>query len=330
MEYFIHDLANYLTLQINATGALQMGTPLTTLILGFGSLICAFLLVYLVDSLIQSILRFIFYARYEITVNRRVRLLPFPSIGAGKYRLKFPHWLYANADGSRDHRRKSNSLRKGKGVLFFGFFRITSKDPIVIVWLVNALRRKGHNINLIRPEAIKLDAAKQRQKEIAESNSISSIRNMFECRETDFEQYCAELFRLEGYKAKTTPPTADGGYDIDMIDPYGRRCFVECKCYSRNTIGRPMLQKLYGANAQEEAERLIFITTTDFSKGARDYAEGVDMELINGKALLSLAERHRKAIRLKATEPPLDEWLLNYKDVASNYPPDHQPNFIAL
>ena len=54
------------------------------------------------------------------------------------------------------------------------------------------------------------------------------------------------------------------------------------------------------------------------------------MELINGKKLLSMAERHKQAIRLKAAEPPLDEWLLNYKDVASNYPPDRQPSPIAL
>ena len=91
-----------------------------------------------------------------------------------------------------------------------------------------------------------------------------------------------------------------------------------------------MLQKLYGANHREEADRLIFITTTNFSKEARDYAEEVDMELINGKKLLSMAERHKQAIRLKAAEPPLDEWLLSYKDVASNYPPDCQPSPITL
>ena len=330
MDYFIHDLSNRLAHQINATGTLQMGMPLATLVLGFCSLICAVLLIYLADSLVQSIFRCIFFARYDITVNRRVRLFPFPAIGKGRYRLRFPHWRYPNVNGSKDHRRKSNPLRKGKGILYFGYFRITSKDPIIIVWLVNALRRKRYIIGLTEPEARKLDTARQRQKEIAESNSIGNIRNMFEYRETDFEEYCAELFRLEGYEAKTTPPTADGGYDIDMTDPDGRRCFVECKCYSRNTIGRPMLQKLYGANHREEADRLIFITTTSFSKEARDYAGEVDMELIIGKKLLSMAERHKQAIRLKAAEPPLDEWLLNYKDVASNYPPDCQPSPITL
>lgn len=45
MDYFIHDLSNRLAHQINATGTLQMGMPLVTLVLGFCSLICAVLLI---------------------------------------------------------------------------------------------------------------------------------------------------------------------------------------------------------------------------------------------------------------------------------------------
>ena len=55
------------------------------------------------------------------------------------------------------------------------------------------------------------------------------------------------------------------------------------------------------------------------------------MGAINGKETCVYGrERHKQAIRLKAAEPLLDEWLLNYKDVASNYPPDRQPSPIAL
>lgn len=153
---------------------------------------------------------------------------------------------------------------------------------------------------------------------------------MFEGRETDFEKYCAELFRLEGYEAKTTRAVADGGYDIDMIDQSGRHCIAECKCYTSKSIGEPLVRQLNGANDLIGAERLIFITTTHFSPGAIQYANATGIELVDGHALLSLAEKHQQAIRLKAEEPPIDDWLCEYSDIAACYPPDHQPNKIDL
>ncbi len=330
MGSLITELSNGLISSLGFIELLRMGTLSSAVIFSLLTAVVGVAFVYAVYSLFQSILRFAFFRQYRISLNHRIRLIILPSFGKAKYQLRFPRWKYPNVDGSRDRRRKGNAIRKGKGVLHFALYRISSKSPIHIVWLVNALRRKGHQISLTNLEQEKYGIARQRQKEIAESKSIGSIRMMFDKRETDFEKYCAELFRLEGYKAKTTRAVADGGYDIDMIDRSGRRCIAECKCYTSTSIGEPLLRQLNGANELVGAERRIFITTTHFSTGAIQYANATGIELIDGHALLSLAEKHRQAIRLKAEEPPIDDWLCDYDDIAACYPPDRQPNEIVL
>ena len=74
----------------------------------------------------------------------------------------------------------------------------------------------------------------------------------------------------------------DGGIDLRMSRE-GRTYIVECKCYDRShRAGRPVAQKLQGANAVERAGRMVVVTTSAFSQDAIDYAGQVGAELIDG------------------------------------------------
>ncbi|APH20988.1 restriction endonuclease [Clostridium botulinum] len=90
-----------------------------------------------------------------------------------------------------------------------------------------------------------------------------------------FEIFCAELFRQLGYKAKTTQKTCDGGKDI-ILKKNGFTTYVECKKWNSNLVGREPLQKLVGSSIADNVLNMIFITTSDFNKNAKEYAKKMD------------------------------------------------------
>lgn len=97
-----------------------------------------------------------------------------------------------------------------------------------------------------------------------------------------FESLCADLLERMGYTVVITNPRKDGGYDLE-IWKHMTHCIVECKCYPITTkISRSQLQKLIGANAIKQANGTWFITTSDYTKEAIEYAKAVGMILING------------------------------------------------
>jgi restriction system protein len=60
------------------------------------------------------------------------------------------------------------------------------------------------------------------------------------------------------------------------------------------TIGRPEVQKFAGALQGQRARKGVFITTSDFSKDAEEYAASIDSRivLINGPRLAALMIDH--------------------------------------
>ncbi|BAO04933.1 restriction endonuclase [Clostridium botulinum B str. Osaka05] len=88
-----------------------------------------------------------------------------------------------------------------------------------------------------------------------------------------FEIFCSELFKQLGFKVKTTQETCDGGKDI-ILKRNGFTTYVECKKWNgNNLVGRPELQKLVGSSIADSVLNMIFITTSDFNKNAREYAK---------------------------------------------------------
>ena len=107
-----------------------------------------------------------------------------------------------------------------------------------------------------------------------------------------FEMLCAGYFEAKGYHPKTTRIGADGGIDIILHrkgDPAGKIFgVVQCKAWSRAPVGIKPVRELFGVKAAEEAPLAVFITTTDYTKDAKDFAEGRHLELISGNKLVEL------------------------------------------
>lgn len=156
---------------------------------------------------------------------------------------------------------------------------------------VIALRGMGHKIAFSNEEAEKFNRINGQAQLRWTGEASDGLYRRFSGDPTQFEQFCAKLYGCLGYRVEVTPPVADGGFDLRMFRG-GGKILVECKCFRpASSVGRPVLQKLFGANAVERANHLILVTTATFSKKAIGYARDVGIELVDGLALVTLCNR---------------------------------------
>jgi restriction system protein len=66
-------------------------------------------------------------------------------------------------------------------------------------------------------------------------------------------------------------------------------------------VGRPEIQKFVGALHGKNARKGVFITTSDFTKEASEYAEGLSdkVVLIDGETLVNLMIDHGVGVDLE-------------------------------
>ena len=150
---------------------------------------------------------------------------------------------------------------------------------------------------------------------------LQNIINQFKDNPTDFETFTARLFQKMGYNAKTTSKTNDGGFDI-VLHRNQITTIVECKCYAQDhNVSRPLIQKLVGANQTKNADRMMFVTTSDYTVGALKYANETGVETINGEQLSELIVKYYN-IKNMDVKVNTYEWKLDRNDIYNHIPED--------
>ncbi len=125
------------------------------------------------------------------------------------------------------------------------------------------------------------------------------------------EQSVLDVLVSMGYggveqRARRIGGSGDGGVDgvIDQ-DPLGlARIYVQAKRYAAdNIVGRPQIQGFVSALHGQQATQGIFITTSGFTREAREYARSVSasMVLIDGDRLADLMIRHTVGVQVVQT-----------------------------
>lgn len=132
-----------------------------------------------------------------------------------------------------------------------------------------------------------------------ESDLLARVKS---CSPDFFEKLVVRLLTTMGYggsladAGKAIGKSGDGGIDgVIKEDKLGLDLlFIQAKKWDNNTVGRPEIQKFVGALYGRKAKKGIFITTSTFSKEARDYADGLDSRviLIDGIQLAELMFDH--------------------------------------
>lgn len=118
---------------------------------------------------------------------------------------------------------------------------------------------------------------------------IDNLLSDYAAAPTDFEKYVADVLAWIGYKnVKVTPPVADCGKDITAVRD-DNFYVVEVKLYNQDhKISREQIQKLHSAMIDSNADRAIFVTTSNFSSPAEEYAAKHGIEIWNGQKLYDI------------------------------------------
>lgn len=107
-----------------------------------------------------------------------------------------------------------------------------------------------------------------------------------------FEELVCELFERNGYNAKLTKQTHDGGKDIIILEKAlvgNLIIYAECKKYPKQCPVRVgLVRELYGTVEVDGATAGIMITTSYFSKEAQRFSERIKgrMTLMDYEALM--------------------------------------------
>lgn len=123
-----------------------------------------------------------------------------------------------------------------------------------------------------------------------------------------FERFVAEVMTGIGFNVTLTAATHDGGRDIiayrsDSLSP--EKILVECKqSAAGRTIGVSAVRGLFGVATDEKASRAIIVTTSQFSREAREFIvrNQFKIEAVGREDLIRWVEEYFKRARQKGEE----------------------------
>ena len=123
-----------------------------------------------------------------------------------------------------------------------------------------------------------------------------------------FEHLVVDLMVTMGYggaysdSAQVTQLTNDGGIDgIIYEDKLGLdKIYLQAKRWT-NSVGRPTIQQFAGALVGQNATKGVFITTSTFTKEAREYVKGINQKivLIDGSELAKYMIEYNVGVSVK-------------------------------
>jgi restriction system protein len=151
----------------------------------------------------------------------------------------------------------------------------------------------------VLPEKTPEETLEEAYEEIRQSLASELIDSVRSCSPKFFEQLVVDLLVKMGYggsykeAARAVGQSGDGGIDgIIDEDRLGLDAiYIQAKRWGdQTTVSRPEIQKFAGALMGKKANKGIFITTSSFSKEARQYADTINSKiiLIDGDRLAEL------------------------------------------
>lgn len=146
--------------------------------------------------------------------------------------------------------------------------------------------------------------------QLRQSLAAQLLQIIATCSPAFFERLVIDLLVKMGYGGtrkdggQAIGKSGDGGIDgIIKEDRLGLDVvYIQAKRWE-GTVSRPEIQKFVGALEGQKARKGVFITTSDFSQSARDYASLVNTKivLIDGQTLAQLMIGYDIGVNLLAT-----------------------------
>jgi restriction system protein len=105
----------------------------------------------------------------------------------------------------------------------------------------------------------------------------------------DFELVVGEIFRRQGYEVEINAGLgSDGGKDLTLRRD-GKLRLVQCKrLQATNKVSVKAIREFYGLIVGEGATDGVFVTTGLYSRDAKEFADGKQMELLGRSEIEAL------------------------------------------
>jgi Holliday junction resolvasome RuvABC ATP-dependent DNA helicase subunit len=192
-----------------------------------------------------------------------------------------------------------NGLILGQGVAPL-LVSVCEGSPAAIEQMMRRLARFG-KAKVTKEEAIEiLSAFGLNPRTVGTAGRAPSAEHLEQLTGVEFETLITALLHRMGFHAEMTKASGDGGIDIvaQFQKPLvGGRYLIQCKRFTPDAlVGAPVVREFYGALvADRRAIKGIFITTSGFTAQAREFAQSLPLELIDGSQLKTLLAEHMPA-----------------------------------
>ncbi|ROZ71477.1 restriction endonuclease [Ramlibacter sp. WS9] len=116
----------------------------------------------------------------------------------------------------------------------------------------------------------------------------------------EFEMLVGEAFRLQGYAVTELGGAgADGGVDL-VLRKGNEKFLVQCKQWKATKVPVQIIRELYGVMAAQGADGGFVITAGSFTADAKAFAEGRNVQLVDGPQLFELLRQGKTGAKARA------------------------------
>lgn len=122
-----------------------------------------------------------------------------------------------------------------------------------------------------------------------------TIRHLLQLAPYEFEALIAELWSRMGFRTVLTRPTKDGGVDVRAVSVTipETHVAIQAKRYGRgNNVGAQAIREYASEVLRSEAQVVVVVATSGFTKEAIEEAAKMSVRLVDGKELLDLLNKY--------------------------------------
>jgi len=128
----------------------------------------------------------------------------------------------------------------------------------------------------------------------------------------EFENFVAEVWDGRGWETEVSQGSNDMGVDVVAKKSDGlmeQKAVIQAKRYADgNKVGRPKIQQYHALKQQDaDADAAVVVTTSEFTRGAEEWAEEHNVKLIDGDQLVEIVADQGRYDLIDEYAPSADE-----------------------
>ncbi|QSF46541.1 restriction endonuclease [Paenibacillus tianjinensis] len=190
-----------------------------------------------------------------------------------------------------------------------------SLSIVAICYLLNLYSNQKRVLESYRENALYAFSSHEDMKETLRIGLYNRFKRDFDQEKDEdpllFEHFVADIIKTVR-SGSTYVTRGSGDFGVDIEERTDNSLFLgQVKCYNdQNLVGFSPIAIIHSQMVKQDAVGGYVVTTSDFTPNARAYAQGLNIDLINGRQLVELWLDHLNAkserIEVVKAEPQLN------------------------